>query len=102
LDITGLELPPSGVYAVRVRRLSRETDHPAVLNLGIRPTLSRTEGELRFEVHLLDFNADLYGEELEVTFVDRLRDERHFPHLEALKSQIGADISAARSVLDVR
>lgn len=102
LDITGLELPPSGVYAVRVRRLSRETDHPAVLNLGVRPTLPRAEGELRFEVHLLDFSAELYGEELEVTFVDRLRDERRFPDLETLKSQIAADISVARSVLDIR
>lgn len=100
LDIAGLELPPTGVYAVRVRRLSRDTDHPAVLNLGVRPTVACREGELRFEVHLLEFDADLYGEELEVTFVERLRDERRFPDIAALRTQIAADIAAARTLLD--
>ncbi len=100
LDIAGLELPPTGVYAVRARRLSRETDHPAVLNLGTRPTLAQAGGELRFEVHLLEFEGDLYGEELEVTFIERLRDERRFPDPTALQAQISADIAAARTLLD--
>lgn len=100
LDIDGLELPPTGVYAVRVRRLAKASDHPAVLNLGIRPTLADRTGELRFEVHLLDFNDELYGEELEVTFVDRLRNERTFRDVNALKAQIASDVIAARALLD--
>lgn len=100
LEISGLELPPNGVFAVRVRRLATDSDHPAVLNLGVRPTLARSEGELRFEVHLLDFEGDLYGEELEVTFVERLRDERRFPGPDALRVQIATDITAARAILD--
>jgi riboflavin kinase/FMN adenylyltransferase len=101
LDVTGLELPPHGVYAARVRRVARGGEHPAVLNLGVRPTLARREGELRFEVHLLDFDADLYGEELEVTFVQHLRAERHFAGLQQLREQIIADVASARGRLGV-
>src|SRR4030095_3713962 len=78
LSVDGLELPPSGVYAARARRIKTQTDHRAALNLGVRPTLPQPEGELRFEVHLLDFNGDLYEEELEVTFVEYLRPEQRF------------------------
>ncbi len=100
LGIGGLELPPSGVYAARVRRINRAGDYPAVLNLGMRPTLGRPEGEQRFEVHLLDFHADLYGEELEVTFVDFLRPERRFESLDALGDQIRRDQESARDALE--
>ncbi len=96
LDVRGLELPPHGVYAVRVTRGSEI--HPGVLNIGVRPTVAAA-GELRFEVHLLDFDGDLLGSSLEVRFVARLRDERRFPDLDALISQIRADISAARALL---
>ncbi len=51
--------------------------------------------ERRFEVHLLDFTGDLYGKELEVEFVAKLRDEMKFASLDALKAQIAADIAAA-------
>ena len=96
-DVPGLERPPHGVYAARV--LVRREIVPAVLNLGIRPTLGHAEGELRFEVHLLDFQGDLYGSELEVGFVAKLRDERKFPGIDALKTQIGLDVAAARAIL---
>jgi riboflavin kinase/FMN adenylyltransferase len=99
LDVAGLALPPAGVYATRVRRLAAGTEHPAVLNLGVRPTLARADGELRFEVHLLDFAGDLYGEELEVTFVRHLRAEQRFSGLDALRAQITADASKARALL---
>ncbi|MCW5557670.1 MAG: bifunctional riboflavin kinase/FAD synthetase [Verrucomicrobiae bacterium] len=100
LDIRGLELPPYGVYAVRARRLATSTDYPAVLNIGTRPTVSGGGGETRFEIHLLDFDAALYGEELEVTPIQRLRDEHRFPDPETLRRQITADITAARKVLE--
>ena len=100
LDVSGLELPPHGVYAVWVQRIARNQEYPAVLNLGTRPTLNVDHRELRFEVHVLDFDSDLYGEELEVTFAIRLREERRFPDSIALRNQIAEDIAAARKLLD--
>jgi riboflavin kinase / FMN adenylyltransferase len=97
LDVKGLALPPTGVYAVTVEH-GGET-RPGVLNIGHRPTLGHADPRLHFEVHLLDFSAELYDLELEVTFRQRLRDERRFPSLDALREQIGVDISAARDVL---
>ena len=96
LDVRGLELPPFGVYATRVR-LGTQT-FPAALNLGVRPTI-RSDHELRFEVHLIDFNGDLYGQEIEVVFVAKLRDEKKFSGPDALKAQIAKDVAAARSLL---
>lgn len=100
LDVRGLELPPHGVYAVRARRLATASDHPAVLNIGTRPTISGGGDKVHFEVHLLDFDAALYDEELEITPIQRLRDERRFPDPESLRRQIAADIAAAREVLE--
>jgi riboflavin kinase/FMN adenylyltransferase len=96
LEVSGLALPPDGVYAVHAHVAGKS--HRAVLNLGIRPTVERTAPPTRVEAHLLDFNGDLYGQELEVNFVARLRDERKFPDLAALKKQIAADIAAARQL----
>lgn len=93
LNVTGLVLPPDGVYVVRATTAG--ATHRAVLNIGRRPTLRTGNLERRFEVHLLDFSGDLYGRELAVEFVARLRDEIKFPSLEALKAQIAADIQAA-------
>jgi riboflavin kinase / FMN adenylyltransferase len=83
-------LPPNGVYAVRV-----EGRGPGVANLGRRPTFDGA-GDLRLEVHLLDFAGDLYGERLIVQLVDRIRDERRFDGVDALREQIGCDIAEAR------
>jgi len=96
LDITGLVLPPQGVYAATVQ-VEGKTRH-AVLNIGRRPTLNNPAPPLRFETHILDFAGDLYGHELEVTPVQKLRDEQKFSTLEALKSQIARDIQLARSL----
>jgi riboflavin kinase/FMN adenylyltransferase len=93
LDVTGLVLPPGGVYAARVSALG--STHHAVLNLGTRPTVQTGRHERRFEVHLLNFAGDLYGQELEVEFITKLRDEMKFASLDALKAQIAADITAA-------
>lgn len=95
LDVTGLVLPPHGVYAVQASACGKT--HRAVLNIGIRPTLKAREPRLRVEAHLLDFHGNLYGREMEFTFVEKLRGERRFPSLEALQRQIARDISRARA-----
>src|SRR5438105_3546149 len=64
----------------------------AVLNIGYRPTLKSAVPQLRVEAHLLDFNADLYGQELEITFIDKIREEQKFLSLPALKEQITRDV----------
>lgn len=93
LDIRGLITPPNGVYAVQAS--TNGEIFPAVANLGTRPTLDKGE-ELRLEVHLLDSNRDLYGQTIEICFIDFLRPEQRFASLDELKAQIGRDIDAAR------
>jgi riboflavin kinase/FMN adenylyltransferase len=86
--------PPAGVYAVEVP-LEGKTWR-AVANLGTRPTFTPAKAEA-FEVHLLDWaGGDLYGRVLEVRFLERLRDERKFESVEALRKQIEADVVLAR------
>ena len=95
LRIGGMVLPPDGVYAVRVR--VGGSQHPGVANLGFNPTFS--EHEHRLEAHLFDFDADLYGQRIEVSFVKRLRGETKFANVQALVEQIARDAAAARSAL---
>lgn len=95
LDVTGFVLPPHGVYAAHASVCGRT--HHAVLNVGHRPTVNQPTPQLRVEVHLLDFNGGLYGEEMEVTFLAKLRDERKFASLDELKAQIARDIAEARN-----
>ena len=68
--------------------------HPGVANIGVRPTVGGTER--RLEVHLLGFSGDLYGRHAEVEFFSRLRGERRFESLDALRTQIARDVQAAR------
>jgi riboflavin kinase / FMN adenylyltransferase len=95
LDTPGLLLPAHGVYAAHAR--VGATNHRAVLNIGTRPTIQNATPTPRLEVHLLDFSGDLYGQELEVEFVAKLRDEIKFPSVEALRAQIQRDVAAARA-----
>jgi len=95
LDICGLVLPPNGVYAARARVQGRF--HAVVLNIGFRPTLKNPTPQLQVEAHLPGYDGNLHGQELEVTFVGKLRDEQRFPSLEALKAQIAQDIQVARN-----
>jgi riboflavin kinase / FMN adenylyltransferase len=88
--------PARGVYAVRARA-EQGSWHPAVANLGTRPTFDGS-GFL-IEVHLLDFSGDLYGAELEVDFIKRLRGEHTFDGPDALIAQINRDVDAARGIL---
>lgn len=92
------QLPPDGVWAVRVQ-LPAGTELPGVANLGLRPTvngLSRT-----LEVHLFDFSGDIYGASLEIRFMHHLRPEIKFPTLDALRIQIQKDTEAAKIFLKV-
>jgi riboflavin kinase / FMN adenylyltransferase len=94
LDVSGLVLPPGGVYAIHAA--VGRSHYRGVLSIGHRPTLRNAVPQLRVEAHLLDFDGDLYGREMELTFVGRLRAERKFPSLEALRAQIAEDVAAAR------
>jgi riboflavin kinase/FMN adenylyltransferase len=96
LDTRGLALPPTGVYAVRAT--VNGSTHQAVLNMGHRPTLKFPTPRLQVEVHLLDFDRNIYGENLEMVFHAKLRDEQRFPSLDALTAQIQKDIALARSL----
>src|SRR5581483_9492825 len=91
-------LPPHGVYATTVR--VDGIVYPAVTNVGVRPTVDDS-GRTVVETHLFDFDRDVYGASLRVGFVQRLRDERRFESIDALREQIAADVRRAR-VLFVR
>jgi riboflavin kinase/FMN adenylyltransferase len=91
-------LPPDGVYAARACR--GQDCHPAVLSIGTRSTFHDEAGpETAVEVHLLDYRGDLYGANLEVRLVERLRGQERFGSAEALVEQIEEDIRRARAVL---
>lgn len=95
------QLPPPGVYAVRASVGEEGAWHPGVANLGLRPTVEVNAECLAFEVHLLDASRDLYGQLVEVSFVQHLRGEQKFPSLDALKAQIARDCEVARAALAV-
>ena len=88
-----------GVFAVRVNcEKAHLVNHPAVANLGSRPSV---EGRpVGLEVHLLDYQGDLYGHELDVEFIHHLRDEQKFDGLDALTQQIHRDHAQARALLN--
>ena len=110
---------PAGVFACRVRVLPTGTEevsvsakdgrslesgkpvYDAMLNVGTRPTVSRS-AEVSIEAHLFGFSGDLYGLRLRVELVSRIRSERKFASLEALKAQLAADKSAAQQILRVK
>ncbi|WP_457666374.1 bifunctional riboflavin kinase/FAD synthetase [Thiolapillus sp.] len=91
--------PVKGVFAVRVQGLA-ETDLPGVANVGTRPTVDG-EGRPLLEVHLFDFDARVYGFQVGVTFVQRIRDEKKFSSFDELQQQILLDASRARKILAI-
>jgi riboflavin kinase/FMN adenylyltransferase len=95
LDVTGLALPPGGVYAAHATVIGQAT-HQAVVNIGVRPTVQQSVPHISLEVHLLDFTGDLFGEEIEVLFAGKLRDERKFATATELREQIARDVVLAR------
>lgn len=76
-----------GVYACRVEYMGRL--YKGMSNIGFRPTINR--GDLTIEVNIFDFNKQIYGEEITIAFVDRMRDEKKFKNLDALKKQLAKD-----------
>jgi len=90
------QLPPSGVWVVRAR-LPDGSHVGGVANIGVCPTVGGTTRSL--EVHLLDFQGDLYGKNLEIQFLNYLRPEARFPSIEALRVQIQLDTNTAREIL---
>lgn len=88
-------IPKRGVYAVRVRLEASVLN--GVMNIGTRPTFGE-DGEY-CEVHILDFEGDLYERTIEVEFVERIRDEKRFPSVEALKDQISKDVHTTYNML---
>jgi riboflavin kinase/FMN adenylyltransferase len=94
------KLPMTGIYAVRVRGVDARQAHEArdgVASLGFRPTVNGTEPLL--ETHVFGFEGTLYGRELEVEFVAKIRDEEKFASLDALVRQMHLDAAAARTLL---
>jgi riboflavin kinase/FMN adenylyltransferase len=89
--------PIAGIFAVRVRGAGSGA-LPGVASLGHRPTVAGEQTLL--EAHVFDFSADLYGREIEVEFVAKLREEECFPNLEALVEQMHWDAAQARSILN--
>jgi riboflavin kinase/FMN adenylyltransferase len=88
--------PVEGIFAARVHGVADEA-LPAVASLGTRPAVGGTVPLL--EAHVFDFSGDLYGREIEVEFVAKLRDERHFVTLDALVEQMNLDAGEARRIL---
>jgi riboflavin kinase/FMN adenylyltransferase len=78
----------TGVYAVKLGNRN------GVANLGVRPTISGTP-KLLLEVHLLNFNEDIYGQHVQVTFLEKIRDEMKFENIDALIEQIKKDVAHA-------
>jgi riboflavin kinase/FMN adenylyltransferase len=91
-------LPTAGIYAGWYTRPDGGR-HPAAIALGWHPTLAPTITAPRLEAHLLDFQGELYGEHASVSFVARVRDELRFDSVEALVTQIDADVTATRRLL---
>jgi riboflavin kinase/FMN adenylyltransferase len=98
LPVKRRRAPLTGVFAVRVNGPGF-AGHPAVASLGTRPMVHGNE--MLLEAYLFDFDADLYGLELEVEFVARLRDEATFPSMDAMVQQMQRDAADARRVLGI-
>lgn len=82
-------IPGYGVYAVHAKVQNKT--YLGMLNIGSRPTVSNNADHRSIEVHLLDFDSDIYGEHLELIFYRKLREEKKFESLDALKEQLGND-----------
>jgi len=93
IETDGFQLPPDGVYAARVWIGEKSFD--GIANLGVRPTVSH-DAKRVLEVHLFEFDGDLYGVEVEVEFLRFVRGEKRFGSVEELREQIGRDIAAVR------
>lgn len=92
--------PVSGIFVVQVEGLAAKA-LPGVASLGVRPTL-RQGGRPTLEVHIFDFNREIYRQHLRVDFLHKLRDEERYPDLDTLVRQIGRDVENARAFFENR
>ncbi len=92
-------IPAKGVYVTRT--LYQGMTFNSITNIGSNPTFNKTQC-LNIETNLFDFNSDIYGEEIEVSFIQKLRDERRFPTVNDLIKQISDDVTMAKEVLGHR
>src|SRR6266487_2469816 len=90
------QFPPNGVYFAEAKLDG--VVYPGVVNLGYRPTVSTGKPERILEIHLLDFERDIYGKDLEVRFIRYLRPEKKFENVDSLACQIEADVKQAREL----
>jgi riboflavin kinase/FMN adenylyltransferase len=96
VPVDGYVLPGHGVYACRARTAAG-VEHVAAVNVGVRPMFVTGRGEL-VEAFLVDFEGDLYGSELRLEFLKRLRGEKRFPGVDALIEQMARDVEAAVAI----
>jgi riboflavin kinase / FMN adenylyltransferase len=90
--------PPNGVYAAKA--WFRENEYGGVVNIGVRPTIENESGERLLELYLFDFDQQIYGEDVEVAFLEYLRPEEKFSSVDKLKAQIQRDAAKAREVYE--
>lgn len=93
-------IPKSGVYVTHAHVNGRA--YGSVTNVGVRPTFNTDSPSPRVETHIFDFNETIYGQDIQVEFLERLRDEIRFPDVRSLVSQIQTDITRAKEILDNR
>ena len=87
-------IPPDGVYAVYVRVEGKK--YGGMLNIGYRPTVNHNVDHRSLEVHIFDFNRDIYSEEIDIEFIDRERDEQKFTNIDELMAQLKRDEETIR------
>ena len=87
-------IPAKGVYITKTKYGDKWIN--SITNVGVAPTL-REESSFSIETHLLDYDEDIYGKDIEICFIHKLRDERKYESIEALKKQVTEDVKKARS-----
>ena len=97
----GVAVPKTGVYAAIVKLLTDGSKHPAMVNVGSRPTVMRGEDKV-IEAHLIDWDGNLYDKEITVRFIKRIRDEIKFDSIESLKQQLKIDKEEVMNLLKER
>jgi len=93
-------IPPDGVYAVKVRVEGKQ--YGGMLNIGYRPTVNHNIDHRSLEVHIFNFNHDIYSEEIQLEFIARMRDEQKFAHVDALIAQLQQDEKQIKALLNIR
>jgi len=92
-------LPKTGVYVTKTT--VNGTDFPSITNVGYNPTVTTNNKDIKIETYLLDYNESLYGEEIKVSFIKRIRDEKTFDSVTQLKEQIAKDVLTAQEYFSI-